>query len=249
MDNRLIEIAKNLENWKIGLDDTFDFKCRGCGKCCKNREDVMLTSRDLFIIARHLGKTPGTIITEFCECYIGQDSRIPIVRIRPRGVNNACPFLIGKRCQIYTAKPTVCALFPIGRVLVSNIESIKDGPPTYSAGYILQPAVCGSRSKTQTIRQWLDKSGVPADDTFYSEWNAAIIHFSMSIHDWEERISKQVMRQLQNVLVELIYVQYDTEQEFLPQFKNNMREAKEFLNVVKTSELLRPKSGGGDSDQ
>ena len=28
---------------KMGLDDTFRFHCKACGKCCKNREDVLLT--------------------------------------------------------------------------------------------------------------------------------------------------------------------------------------------------------------
>ena len=47
MDNRLKEIADNLDKMKIGLDDTFKFNCTMCGKCCKNREDILLTPRDL----------------------------------------------------------------------------------------------------------------------------------------------------------------------------------------------------------
>ena len=38
-DPRLVEIVENRDQYKIGLDDTFTFGCKMCGKCCTNRED------------------------------------------------------------------------------------------------------------------------------------------------------------------------------------------------------------------
>ena len=40
MDPRMRYIMENYDNNALNLDDTFAFKCRACGKCCKNREDV-----------------------------------------------------------------------------------------------------------------------------------------------------------------------------------------------------------------
>lgn len=233
MDNRLKEIGENIDKYSIGLDEPFKFKCRECGKCCKNREDIMFTSRDLFRISKHLGKTPGDIIKEYCDCYIGHDSRFPIVRLQPRGVNNACPFLIGKRCKIHECKPVVCALFPVGRIVaIKNMP--KDGEePEYSAGYILQPVECGSMKKTNTVRQWLEKFGIPVDDEFYSKWNANMMHISKIINELEKTIQAQALLPLQNVLVELIYVRYDIEGEFLPQFIKNMEEARAIVDDLK----------------
>ena len=78
---------------KMGLDDTFRFHCKACGKCCKNREDVLLTPYDLFRIARYLGRTPSEIVDKYCDTYMGPDSHLPVVRIKPVPPDNSCPFL------------------------------------------------------------------------------------------------------------------------------------------------------------
>lgn len=232
MDNRLQEIAQNIEKYKIGLDDPFKFKCRGCGKCCKNREDVMLTSRDLFRIAQHLEKTPEEIIRNYCDCYIGTDSRFPIIRILPRGVNRACPFLIGKRCQVHAAKPAVCALYPVGRILAVKGAPKESELPEYEAGYIYQPVECGSITKTNTVRQWLEKFGIPVEDDFYSAWNSLLMHISMAMHEIEKHIPAPALLPLENVLVELIYVRYSVGEDFMAQFSKNAREVKELIDSL-----------------
>lgn len=47
MDNRLKEIVDNFDSLKIGADEPFRFHCTMCGKCCINREDILLTPRDI----------------------------------------------------------------------------------------------------------------------------------------------------------------------------------------------------------
>ena len=47
MDNRLKEIVDNFDSLKIGVDEPFRFHCTMCGKCCINREDILLTPRDM----------------------------------------------------------------------------------------------------------------------------------------------------------------------------------------------------------
>ena len=49
MDKRMQEILENYEKNALGMDDTFQFKCRECGKCCKNREDILLTIMGLTV--------------------------------------------------------------------------------------------------------------------------------------------------------------------------------------------------------
>lgn len=248
MDDRLKEIAENMDKYTIGLDEPFQFKCRGCGKCCKNREDILLTSRDLFKIARYLDTTPGDIIEEYCDCYVGHDSRFPLVRLLPCGINKACPFLMGRRCQIHECKPVVCALFPVGRILAIKEEPKEGEEPEYSAGYILQPTDCGSITRTHTVRQWLEKFGIPADDEFYSEWNAAMMHISMTMRKMEETIPAKALLPLQNVLTELLYVRYDTGENFLPQFIRNAETVKKLADDVKIHMGSFLVESGGEDD-
>ena len=67
MDNRLREIAENLDKLKIGPDDTFSFGCTMCGKCCINREDILLNPKDVYNIAVKLDITPTDVLKEYCE--------------------------------------------------------------------------------------------------------------------------------------------------------------------------------------
>ena len=51
------ELIENLDKYRIGIDDVFAFKCRSCGNCCRNREDIMLNSRDVYNLATALETT------------------------------------------------------------------------------------------------------------------------------------------------------------------------------------------------
>ena len=59
MDNRLKYIMENYDDMTIGIDDAFQFGCKQCGKCCINREDILLNPKDLYNIAKELGLTDG----------------------------------------------------------------------------------------------------------------------------------------------------------------------------------------------
>ena len=43
-----------MEKMKLGADDTFRFSCKQCGKCCINRDDIILTPFDLFRASKKL---------------------------------------------------------------------------------------------------------------------------------------------------------------------------------------------------
>lgn len=79
-----------LEQHLMDLDSTFRFKCRRCGKCCKNQDTIIFTPRDIYNIAHKFGKSMEQVIEETSEVYPGRDSRMPIVHMVPRGPKNAC---------------------------------------------------------------------------------------------------------------------------------------------------------------
>ena len=136
MDQRLKEILDNFEKIQIGLDDTFRFRCTMCGKCCRNREDILLNPFDLYRLAKGLGIAPEEVVDKYCDVYIGNSSRFPIVRLNSVGVDKRCPFLEGNRCSVHHVKPTVCALFPLGRYVKCEPGNRKLSDKTE---YILQP--------------------------------------------------------------------------------------------------------------
>ena len=115
MNQRLQHIVEHYDEMCIGTDEHFRFHCKQCGKCCINREDILLNPKDLYNISKELGLAPRDTIAQYCEVYLGQNSRIPIVRLKPRGSIKRCPLLRDRKCSVHNAKPTVCALFPLGR--------------------------------------------------------------------------------------------------------------------------------------
>lgn len=54
MNQRMEQILNDFENNKLNADDSFKFHCTQCGKCCINRDDILLSPQDLFRIAKKL---------------------------------------------------------------------------------------------------------------------------------------------------------------------------------------------------
>ena len=100
MDEVIKEALKGYGAKIVGLDDSFEFHCAQCGKCCTNREDILLTPRDLFRAAKELNMTVRDFFSEYCELYIGAESRVPVLRLKPRGTIRRCSLLENRRCRI-----------------------------------------------------------------------------------------------------------------------------------------------------
>lgn len=99
--NSIKKLKEQLGYEEIGLDDTFTFHCTQCGKCCIHREDILLSPKDLFHIAKKLEITPEATLTQYCETYLGRNSHTPVVRLKPQGSVKCCPLskMFSTRCK------------------------------------------------------------------------------------------------------------------------------------------------------
>ena len=222
MDDPRIEMVTNLEKYGIGLDDTFAFKCRECGACCRQREDILLNTRDLFRIAAKLELTMTQAIEKYCEVYVGRDSRIPIVRIKPQGSLRTCPLMQGGRCVVHDMKPVVCALFPVGRVLMYGDPESGEAYDEEQLVYIINDFSCGGRRKKQTVRSWLEQFNIPIEDEYFFQWHRLVKKLSECIRAFEEAgATEKAMDMLWGGVFAGIYTEYDTWANFMPQFVEN----------------------------
>lgn len=198
---------------KMGLDDTFRFRCKACGKCCKNREDVLLTPYDLFRIAWYFGRTPSEIVNQYCETYAGPDSYLPVVRIKPVPPDNSCPFLRNKKCVVHQDKPMVCAVYPLARIS-------QPGEP--APFYVLQPGTsCGGTDRTVTVRQWLGHLCSEEGEQIGMMWGEILALFVRSLHPIWPQMSDEQKEEVCSSLFALLYLDYDIDAPFLPQLKIN----------------------------
>lgn len=222
MDNRLQYISEHLEEMKLGLDDTFKFHCDQCGKCCINRDDILLNPKDVYNISKELHLTPQEFIKQYCEVYVGHDSRMPIVRLRPRGMIQRCPLLKDRKCSVHKVKPTVCAMYPLGRYVAIDSETFESGTVDGTAvGYIINPIICGDHSETHVVRDWLTAFNIPLQDESYVQWNRAISAIGSKLKKLGTLCDEGCMHVIYNFSCFALYVNYDLSQDYLPQFNSN----------------------------
>jgi len=241
--NQLQEMMGNIDILEIGLHDGFRFSCRGCGECCRHREDILLSPRDLFKIASHVGKSNEEIIEMYCEMYIGGSSRIPIVRLKPKGVNKDCPLLDNNRCKVHASKPAVCALFPLGRFMkfAADDSAIISEKMTTQIHYLLNPTHCGGRDYNKVSR-WLDSFGIEPNDAIYLLWvktTTRLGGFIRNLEKAEKKIPNVGFEAIWTVAYNLLYIRYDNGQEFLPQFEANTTEMWRVIDDM-DAKLIQP---------
>lgn len=243
MDNRLQGIADNLDKMAIGVDEPFKFHCDMCGKCCIHRDDILLNAKDVYHMARKLQMEPADMFQKYCEAYIGKSSRIPIIRIKPRGSIMRCPLMKDHKCSVHNAKPTVCAMFPIGRCV--KIEANNPSPEITADNitYIFIAPGCGDNSETHIVREWLGEFGIPLEDEFFVAWNQMISELEYIFRKAEQVLNRDIMHNVWNLTFAKIYLNYDIGKEFMPQFQKNVSKILDMMRMLPISKKDKKKGG------
>lgn len=105
----------------VELTDTIDFNCKQCGKCCMNRNDIILNPFDIYNIAKKKNIEPKDALLKYCTIHVGANSKLPIVMLESDD-RKMCPLLEYSisngtfECSVNDGKPGACALHPIGIV-------------------------------------------------------------------------------------------------------------------------------------
>lgn len=233
MDEKLESIISNLGGREIGIDETFRFHCTQCGKCCIHREDILLNPRDIYNMSRELGISTQELFERYCETYVGDDSRVPIVRIKPKGHVKRCPLLKDRKCLVHQSKPSVCAMFPIGRFLqVADAEGNMKDISAEDVQYIFTRPDCGDATESHTVREWLETFEIPLQDEFYIKWQKVIIETSMVFRKLEKTVRPHIMGMAWQACLGVLYLNYDTGQDFMPQFDVTAKSFQELLHKL-----------------
>ena len=214
----------------LSLDDSFEFRCKACGKCCKHREDILLTPYDLFRIASYLGRTPQEIVERYCEVYEGGQSHFPVVRVLPVYPDNSCPFLRNRKCSVHAQKPVVCRVYPLARITKS------DG----SLGYLYNGASCKHEPQRITVREWLGDVASAECEQAGKLWAEGILTVYSAIQPDKLGFSAKTRQQILNVIFIGLWLKYDTQKPFIPQLMENFEEIKLALHILANpDEIMR----------
>lgn len=243
---KLLQDLKEKKLKTLGPEDTFVAGCDRCGKCCTNRDDIILYPIDVFRLAKRLNVPAVQIAKQFCNYYIGQDSHLPILNLQykelPGGLT-VCPFLSfvqGKAgCAVDSDKPNVCRMYPLGRV------STSDGDMAYFHQEFTSEEACPGmakairKNKKVKVSNWL--GGREAMETsekasklfrsFITQYNA--VYRADVIDSMDERIRQAFHTIIGNMMYHFRdNVSGWTTDDFLKIHENNLNEALEFAREI-----------------
>ena len=100
MNNAQLQtIAESVQNgtlWRLGIDDSFRFNCKQCGRCCVNNT-IIVNTYDVIRMRHTLNMTTGNMVAnDLLSFNVGPNSGMPIATIRFRRIDDdlsVCPFL------------------------------------------------------------------------------------------------------------------------------------------------------------
>ncbi len=192
--------------------DEFSFACAGCGDCCRNRRDLVLSGLDLYRLARWMRLGPRTVAEAFCRREVGNKSLLPILVLRPSARTGDCPFLEGDGCSVHPARPLACALYPLGQSI---------DPDTARVEYFPQLPLCGTAAPGRTLAEYLEHSGVTERAGTDASWAVECTRLSDLLRAAGGREHSRfapAVRRIERAL----YYDYSTRDEFYPQFRENL---------------------------
>ena len=81
---KLAEMFAKNELDILESESEFQFACTQCGKCCHDREDILLSPHDFYHLVRETGKEPQEIIDRYTNIYVGPQSHLTVMQLRYR---------------------------------------------------------------------------------------------------------------------------------------------------------------------
>ena len=95
---------------------------------------------------------------------------------------------------------------------------------------------CGDNAETHTVREWLGEFGISLEDEFFIKWQCTIMELGQFFRTAEKTASEHIMELSWTVAFIGLYLNYDTDQEFMLQFEKNVREIKTLLAMAPIDE-------------
>lgn len=208
----------------LGPDDKFRFYCTACGACCYDPEGITLSPGDIYRGAKFLEITPKEFVEKYTLMYVGGQSHMPILTLKTEGYYRKCVFLENNKCRIHKAKPGVCEIYPLGRAMTSK----KDGEVEYR----MTSVNCGKKCREYTVREWMSGTGLEKSNELFKAWTKGIMSITPLTGKLYELAGDKTTETVASVIAGILYIEYDTEKEFIPQLEENCKKTTDLLKEL-----------------
>ena len=144
--------------------------------------------------------------------------------------------------MVHDVKPTVCAMFPIGRYLpLPADDDFPENPEKMSVGYIFNNPECGDGSETHTVREWFHDFNIPLKDDYFFTWTKTQATLRRHLRFLEEHLSEKTMLRIWNATLITLYLNYDITEDFQTQFQQNSDVILSLIETLRNVDISMPK--------
>jgi len=179
---------------------------------------VHLTPLDVFRIAKYLKMEILEFLDKYCLNYCGFDVKLPGIIFKVKLYQEACPFLKNNECTIHDVRPGDCAVYPLQR--------LTDHIPEEGFNYVMLDFVCRKSecAKKMTIEKWLLKNKQLKREEFVAKYYrmlGSLVPPLMKLYEKKPELASDF-----RFVGAILFINYDLNKKFFPQFKENCRIAR-----------------------
>ena len=207
--------------------DWVPFRYRLCGNCCRNlRGNLLMPEQiDAYRLARFL-RERGEVeyMEDFYTRYTYPDMLegfFPVFLINTVDPDDSCVFLKDGRCSVYEARPRVCQLYPFtafpgqrGKAF-HFFQCMDSNSAHFSDGKIL-------------VKDWMYQNFSREDREFLTAESDTLLELGRLLKAMSTDGRKENLFQI----LYYRYYNYDLDQPFMPQYKENTVELKRILQEL-----------------
>ncbi|OAG28703.1 YkgJ family cysteine cluster protein [Thermodesulfatator autotrophicus] len=145
---------------KLTLDDVFEFACYpgiSCFNLCCYDVTLVLSPYDFLRLRKALGLSSREFIDRYADFYLGDLTQLPVISVRMKTQDFACPFLREEGCSVYADRPASCRTYPLARFTGRDEE----GKP-FEIYRIIRETHCKGHFEKRpiTVRDWIKEQGL-----------------------------------------------------------------------------------------
>lgn len=195
---------------RLGCND-----CEGCSACCHNMgNSIVLDPFDVYRLTTGLNCKFEELLVDKLDLNVVDHIILP--NLKMSGAENGCGFLNGEgRCSIYSLRPGICRIFPLGRIY-------EDG----KFQYFLQVHECDKNRTKVKIKKWIDTPDIVKNEAFINEWH----YFLKDISGKMPNLSDEAVKRINMYILNVFFVTlYEGGRDFYEQFEERMNAARGFL--------------------
>lgn len=149
---------------RLGLDDTFRFRCGRDLKCftrCCRDVAIVLTPYDVVRMKKALKISSSEFLERYTISPFTPEQKIPVVLLKMNAEDRRCPFVGEQGCRIYAHRPWACRMYPLG---VADPKNPTAGDRRFH--FLVKEDLClgHGQGEPQTVRRWIEQEGIEEYD-------------------------------------------------------------------------------------